>query len=307
MSDKEKDKRLLLPSDEFEEEASEGLGKLNREEVSEDLRELKIRMDRRVRKPRMIWLPAAAAVVILLVASTVYIALFRTRGVSETEIALTEEPITDTALIAMAEPIQKAETKTPEKTATQEAEGNAQDAVNAPAQSEEMSSAREAFDVAGVNNVEAVAYMEVMEEEELAEVVVVEAMPKMERAAADEKKEKAAAANTADDAAAATPATGAGIPDSKASPVGGMEELNKWIQKNIRYPEEVTPRVQQMVIVTFKIAADSTLYDLEAEQTPGKSFTNEAFRLLRIGPKWVPSVRNGKVSEAEVRVSIVFR
>ncbi len=97
MSDKEKDKRLLLPRDEFEEEASEGLGRLNREEASEDLRELRGRIERRVRKPRMIWLPAAAAVVILLVASTVYIALFRERGVPETEIALAEEPITDTA------------------------------------------------------------------------------------------------------------------------------------------------------------------------------------------------------------------
>jgi hypothetical protein len=86
-----------------------------------------------------------------------------------------------------------------------------------------------------------------------------------------------------------------------------MEDLNKWIQKNIRYPEEVTPRVQQMVIVTFKIAADSTTYDLRAERTPGDFFTKEAFRLLREGPKWVPTVLNGEVSEAGVRVSIVFR
>ncbi len=99
------------------------------------------------------------------------------------------------------------------------------------------------------------------------------------------------------------------VPASRrqAEPVGGMEEFNKWIQKNIRYPEDVTPRVQQVVIVTFKISADSTLYDLKAEQTAGESFTKEAFRLLREGPKWVPSVRNGKVSEEEVRVSIVFK
>ena len=79
MKDKDNDKRLIIPKDAFEEEASEGLGRLNREEAAEDLRELKSRMERRVRKPRMIWLPAAAAVVILLVASTVYIALFRDR------------------------------------------------------------------------------------------------------------------------------------------------------------------------------------------------------------------------------------
>ena len=62
-------------------------------------------MERRVRKPRMIWLPAAAAVVILLVASTVYIALFRDRSKPDAEIAMAEKTITDTALIAMAQPI----------------------------------------------------------------------------------------------------------------------------------------------------------------------------------------------------------
>ena len=41
MKDKEKDKRLLIPGDAFEEEASEGLGRLSREEAEADLRELK--------------------------------------------------------------------------------------------------------------------------------------------------------------------------------------------------------------------------------------------------------------------------
>ena len=88
---KEEDKRLLIPKDGFEEEASEGLGKLNREEAEADLRELRGKIERRVRRPRMIWLPAAAAVVILLVASAVYIALFRNRNVTEPEIAARRE------------------------------------------------------------------------------------------------------------------------------------------------------------------------------------------------------------------------
>ncbi len=97
------------------------------------------------------------------------------------------------------------------------------------------------------------------------------------------------------------------MPDRQAAPVGGMEEFNSWIQKNISYPEEVVPRVRQVIVVTFKVAADSTLYDLKAERTAGELFTKEAFRLLREGPKWVPAVRNGKVSEEEVRISIVFK
>ena len=118
MNEKEKDKRLIIPKDAFEEEASEGMGKLNREEAAADLRELKGRIERRVRKPRMIWLPAAAAVVILLVASTVYIALFRDRSKPEAEIALAGTAITDTALIAMAQPITIEETKSTALAAT---------------------------------------------------------------------------------------------------------------------------------------------------------------------------------------------
>ena len=317
MSDKEKDKRLLLPRDKFEEEASEGLGRLNREEAEEDLRELRGRIERRVRKPRMIWMPAAAAVVILLVASTVFIALFRDRKVPATDMAAAEAPITDTALIAMAEPIRKTETKSAKPTAQSKMNGSARDALSNPVQTEEVRSVREAYDVAGVSMVEPIAAMEVIAEEELDEAVVVEAVPKMEKAevydnkekaAAYDKREKTAAAKTIDDSAAATPAPGAGVmADSHAGPVGGMEEFNKWIQNNIMYPEDVAPRVRQVIVVTFKIAADSTLYDLKAEQTAGEPFTKEVFRLLREGPKWVPAVQDGKVREEGVRVSIVFK
>jgi hypothetical protein len=154
---------------------------------------------------------------------------------------------------------------------------------------------------------EVVAIHEAVEEEQVAEEVVVEAMPGMEKAAANEKKEKAPATKIMEDSAAATAVPGAGIPNRRAVPVGGVEEFNRWIQSNIRYPEEVVPRVRQVIVVTFKISADSTLYDLKAEQTAGDLFTHEAFRLLRDGPRWVPAMRDNKVIDEEVRVSIVFK
>ena len=231
---KEEDKRLIIPKDGFEEDASEGLGKLNREEAAEDLRELKGRMEHRLRKPRMIWLPAAAAVAVLLVASTVYIALFRDRSKPDAEIAMAEKAITDTALIAMAEPIQKKETRPAEIIATPDKKDRARAAVNPPVQIEEVRSAREGSDVAGVNKADAIAAMEVIEEEEAAEEpmadvkeeVIVEAMPLMEKAAAYEKKDKAPATKTMEDSAAATTNWPAGTPDRQAAPVGGMEEFN---------------------------------------------------------------------------------
>src|SRR5512133_2787410 len=126
---KEKDKRLIIPKDAFEEEASGGLGRLNRDEAAADLRDLEgrlaerlgaygekaatrlsdpdVRRAKRQRKNLRIWIPAAAAVVILLIASTVYIGLFRDRQPALSETAMDGESKKDTVLIAMASPISK--------------------------------------------------------------------------------------------------------------------------------------------------------------------------------------------------------
>ena len=96
-------------------------------------------------------------------------------------------------------------------------------------------------------------------------------------------------------------------PDHAPQPVGGIDELNTWISSNIRYPADAVSRTRQLVTVAFRVMADSTIYDLRAERTPGALFTEEAFRLLREGPHWVPAVRNGLVTEETVRVSIVFK
>ena len=125
MKEYKRDKRVLVPRDEFEEEAGEGLGRLSREEAEADLRELKARMERRVTRPRAIWLPAAAAVLILLVASGILVSLLRERPARDMQLAqkesspeaeiiadsaypgMTGEAVTDTALISMAAPVEK--------------------------------------------------------------------------------------------------------------------------------------------------------------------------------------------------------
>ncbi len=334
MSEKEKDKRLIIPGDAFEEEASEGLGRLSREEAEEDLRDLKARMDRRLRKPRMIWLPAAAAVVILLVASAVYVSLFRDRGDELPGIARSEESKTgtvvdtfadkskaDTALIAMAEPIQKQEIsfdlnesapgsgaskRAAESKSARQAEMADRDVMAAVAEPDEEM-ADEMIIAAEKNEVAEVVVVQAFEEE-MAEEVIVEAIPMMQKAAVkadDATKERAAARPAA--AGQEAGAQGAVMPDRDASPVGGREKFSEWVALNIRYPEEVKPRERQVTVVTFRVRADSTIYDMKAERTAGDLFTREAFRLLREGPEWQPAVRGGKIVEEEVRVTIVFK
>jgi len=355
MKDKEKDRRVIIPKDAFEEEASEGLGRLSREEAEEDLRELKGRMERRFRRPRMIWLPAAAAVVILLVASAVYVSLFRERGTKLSGVTLAEDAemtqadaaesateaivFTDTALIAMAEPIHKSSTSPDigelrygQDAAGRAAEGKsdkrmymADKALPPVITEDDMLALNEVLEVSeGKVDPEEAAPAVVTVQEAVAEEVIVEAIPMMQKASmkehAETKDERAAATGKPVPAGGAPTAassrsvtdvivTGAAVNTTTkpATPAGGYDEFNKWLQQNARYPGEVEPRARQVVVVTFRVSADSTVYDLKAERTAGDLFTREAFRLIREGPKWVPAMRNGQAVEETVRVTVVFK
>ncbi len=322
----EKDKRLFMPQDSFEEEASEGLGKLTREEAEEDLREIRGRIDRRLRKPRIVWLPAAAAVVIILLASVLYISIFRESDSGAPEIALSDGDIKDTAMIAMAEPLKRVELQSPAPVetlhlnASSKTEGNTQPQaaiaevkakdeaeVKVEAKDEVKVEAKDEVKVEAKDEVkvEAKDEVKVEVEEEVAEEVIVEAMPMAERAVSgvaatqSDKKSRASVVTT--------PNLGVATGIHQPEPVGGMEEFNSWVEKNIRYPEEVTPRQRREVLLSFTVSADSLVTYLKVLETPGDSFTAESFRLLREGPKWVPAVQDGKIIEEEVELIIVFK
>jgi hypothetical protein len=332
MSEKEKDKRLIIPKDAFEEEASEGLGRLSREEAEADLRELKGRMERRLRKPRMIWLPAAAAVVMLLVASALYVSIFRDRSTGLSDLAGAEEAMADSSLIAMAEdakadtdlaaltdtlmiamavPIETKGGLSAGASARREAAG-ARTAITVAEADEEaeelLAVAEDAKKKVAAAEVSEVVVMEAQHEEPMAEEVIVAAVPMMQKAGLrsdDALKERAAARPAA--AGQEAGVQGAVMPDREASPVGGWEEFREWMARNIRYPEGVDSVERKVIVVSFRVRADSTVYDLKAERTAGDLFTREAFRLIREGPKWQPAVRGGQATEEVVKVSIVFR
>jgi len=340
MKEYKRDKRVLVPRDEFEEEAGEGLGRLSCEEAEADLRELKARMERRVTRPRAIWWPAAAAVLILLVASGILVSLLRERPVRDMQLAqkesspeaeiiadsahsgMTGEAVTDTALIAMAAPLERKEHAPGASAATERnvpaLVTDAADELYAAVE-EDAGAGVVVHEVAVANEVivvdEPVVQMIGVTEDE-AEEVVVQALPQVtmtgmaarskksdrdtaREAAGNKEKAKTEADATAEaKAAAAAKAAavqGAGVPESQALPAGGWMEYLSWVTKNIRYPEGVTPVVRQEVVVSFTVQADSTVSDLKVVRTPGEQFTAEAFRLLQEGPHWVPARQNGKV------------
>ena len=320
-----RDKRILIPRDEFEEEAGEGLGQLNREEAEADIRELKARMERRIARPRTIWLTAAAAVVILFVGSALLVTLLRERPLSDSQLAQrvpgkeeaavadkedmapAGEVITDTALIAMAEPIEKKgyESAVP---AEDMSYAHARPAIAEIAEHEiETDATDEIFILAG----EIIEDLEVADEQVV--VLPVTEYQKVVEALQEENPQTRAEAmktrTVAEDRDQAK--TEAGGEDSlismAPSPLGGWERYREWVARNLKYPEDILPVVRQEVVVSFTVQADSTISDLKAVSSPGHSFTNEVFRLLIDGPQWVPARRGGKRMPEPVVLKIVFK
>ncbi|HHU98684.1 MAG TPA: hypothetical protein GXX76_02390 [Bacteroidales bacterium] len=337
-----RDKRILIPRDEFEEEAGEGLGQLSREEAEADLRELKARMGRRTARPRAIWLSAAAAVVILLVGSALLVTLLRKRPLSDSQLAErvpgkkeavvadkehaapAVEVITDTALIAMAEPIEKRgyESAMP---AGNMSYAHARPAIAEIAEHEiETDAADEIFILAGEVSEdlevadEQVVVLPVTEYQNVVEALQEEipqarAEAMKTRAVAEVRDQaRAEAVKTRTVAGASDKAkTEAGRADTiislAPSPLGGWERYREWVARNLKYPEGVLPVVRQEVVVSFTVQADSTITDLKAVSSPGQAFTYEVYRLLLDGPQWVPARSEGKRMPEPVVLKIVFK
>ncbi len=337
-----RDKRILIPRDEFEEEAGEGLGQLSREEAEADLRELKARMGRRIARPRAIWLSAAAAMVILLVGSALLVTLLRKRPLSDSQLAErvpgkkeavvadkehaapAVEVITDTALIAMAEPIEKRgyESAMP---AGNMSYAHARPAIAEIAEHEiETDAADEIFILAGEVSEdlevadEQVVVLPVTEYQNVVEALQEEipqarAEAMKTRAVAEVRDQaRAEAVKTRTVAGASDKAkTEAGRADTiislAPSPLGGWERYREWVARNLKYPEGVLPVVRQEVVVSFTVQADSTITDLKAVSSPGQAFTYEVYRLLLDGPQWVPARSEGKRMPELVVLKIVFK
>lgn len=86
--------------------------------------------------------------------------------------------------------------------------------------------------------------------------------------------------------------------DEPASFPGGIDSLNAFIKKMIRFPEpERRLSKEGEVHIKFLIEKDGTLSDIQIVKTvegaPG--FTKETMRLMRAMPKWKPAKTNGKI------------
>ena len=89
---------------------------------------------------------------------------------------------------------------------------------------------------------------------------------------------------------------------------GGDAALLKWLSDNIIYPEEAAKQgIQGRVIVRFVVSPDGSIENVEVLKSLDPLCDNEAIRVVKAMPKWIPGKQNGKSVYVYYTLPIVFR
>lgn len=89
---------------------------------------------------------------------------------------------------------------------------------------------------------------------------------------------------------------------------GGAEAMSKFLTENLKYPVLAKENgIEGRVVVSFIVEKDGSLTDVKTLKDIGGGCGEEALRLVRGMPKWVPGQQNGRVVRVSHTLSVNFR
>ena len=89
---------------------------------------------------------------------------------------------------------------------------------------------------------------------------------------------------------------------------GGMAELMKYLQKNIKYPTVCQEQgIQGRVIVQFVVNSDGSIVDPQVVKPVNPYLDKEALRVVSSMPNWKPGRQRGKAVSCKYTVPVSFR
>ncbi len=96
--------------------------------------------------------------------------------------------------------------------------------------------------------------------------------------------------------------------DKQPSFVGGAKAMNKYIKRELKYPEEAKELEQQgRVLVKFVIGVNGEVRDIEVLNSGPLVLKREAVRVVANMPRWIPGTRNGIPVSVKMTTTIVFK
>ena len=89
---------------------------------------------------------------------------------------------------------------------------------------------------------------------------------------------------------------------------GGMEELMKYLQKEIKYPKEAQDKkIQGRVIVQFVVNKDGSICEDTVMKSVDPLLDAEALRVVRSMPNWTPGKLKGEPVRVRFTLPVTFR
>jgi protein TonB len=90
---------------------------------------------------------------------------------------------------------------------------------------------------------------------------------------------------------------------------GGMSELMKFIQKNMRYPKTAIKKgIEGRVICQFTVTKDGSIENIIVVRGLHKSLDKEAIRIIKKMPKWKPGEDfNGQAIDCKYTIPVKFK
>jgi TonB family protein len=89
---------------------------------------------------------------------------------------------------------------------------------------------------------------------------------------------------------------------------GGMGKFYAYLKENLRYPAEAKAnKVEGHVFLSFVVEKDGSLMDIKVDRKLGGGTDEEAVRILRESPKWLPGTQGGNAVRVKYNIPISFK
>jgi TonB family protein len=98
------------------------------------------------------------------------------------------------------------------------------------------------------------------------------------------------------------------VPYVEASFKGGKQAWLTYLMKNIRYPTlAIIQKIQGRVLVDFDVSATGKVSNVQVIKSIDRLLDNEAMRLIKVSPDWIPATRDGKYVDSHKQQPITFK
>jgi periplasmic protein TonB len=89
---------------------------------------------------------------------------------------------------------------------------------------------------------------------------------------------------------------------------GGEDALILYLQKNVKYPKKaIKKEIEGTVNVEFIVNENGSISKAKVVKRIGSGCDEEALRVIKAMPKWIPGTQGGKNVRVYYTVPIVFR